>query len=219
MSSETTFTATFGSVSDTCTVTVGPSYLFYDDCTSDRSNEYSNQSIQASSKTNYLPLTYNSAGYYTIQATRNEGAHYAKWIDDVTGEDNLKFTCEVSTNTLSGTNRFGIVVGDGNYKSERWQFSNNVLECQTMSNGSESMQRSSTLSLSTDTWYRVEWVISDTSYTFTVKNMSDTVLYTYTGTFSSSIITSSTTKRYGLYYLNYSSTAIKKYRNIKVESL
>ena len=34
VSSETTFTASYQGATDTCTVTVGPSYLFYDDCTS-----------------------------------------------------------------------------------------------------------------------------------------------------------------------------------------
>lgn len=215
-----TFTASYSNVTDTCTVTFS-SYLFYDIPNSDRSSEYTNASIQTSSKTNYLPLTYNSNGYYTIKATSNEGNHYAKWITSLDGLDNVRFSCEVSTNSFSGTNRFGIIIGDANnYKSERYQISNKTLEHLKQSGTStETVMDSHSLSLTANAWYKMEYIVQGTSFTFTISDMNDTVLHTNTGTFNSSVITSSTTKQYGLYYLNYGSSYQKMFRNIKVESL
>ena len=220
-SGSTTLTASIGGVSDTATVTVQQGYLFYDDCTSDRSSEYANASIQASSRTNYLTLTYNSNGYYTIQATNNEGNHYAKWITALDGKDNIRFSCEVSTNSFNGTNRFGIIVGDvNNYKSERYHIANKTLEHLKQSGTTtETVIDSHSLSLTANAWYNMEYIVQGTSYTYTISDMSSNVLYTTTGTFDSSVITSSTTKRYGLYYLNYGSSYQKKFRNIKAESL
>jgi len=216
---ETIFTATYSNVSDTCTVTVS-SYLFYDDCTSDRSSEYTNASIQTSSKTNYLPLTYNSNGYYIIKATSNEGNHYAKWIPALDGLDNIRFSCEVSTNTLSDTNRFGLVVGTSDYKSLHFQITSNKMEGATFRDNSYRVIDTQTISsLATNTWYKMEYTVQGTSYTFKLADMSDNVLYTKTGTFSSDIITVSSTKQYGLYYLNYGSSYQKMFRNIKAESL
>ena len=215
-----TLTASYSNVSDTATVTVSQ-YIFYDDCTSDRSNEYTNASIQASNRTNYLSLTYSSNGYYTIKATSNEGNHYAKWITALDGKDNLKFTCEVSTNTFNGTNRFGIIIGDANeYKSERYHISNKTLEhLKQIGTSTETVIDSHTLSLTANTWYKMEYIVEGTSFTFTISDMSSNVLYTTTGTFDSSVITSSTTKQYGLYYLNYGSSYQKMFRNIKAEAL
>lgn len=177
-----------------------------------------------SSETNYLPLTYNSDGYYTIKATSNEGHHYAKWITSLTGEDNLKLSCEVMTNTLNTTNRFGIVVGDADaLKSERFQFTNNsnyakaVGHIKMYNNIETVINYQSINSLNTNTWYRMEWTIQGTSFTFKLYDMSDNELYSETGTFDSSVITSTTNKQYGLYYLNYSPSATKYYRNIKAE--
>ena len=220
ISGTVSFTCSYQSVTDTCTVTE-QTYLFYDDCTSDRSNEYANASIQASSRTNYLTLTYNSNGYYTIQATNNEGNHYAKWITALNGKDNLKFTCEVSTNTFNGVNHFGIIIGDVNdYKSERYHIANKTLEhLKQIGTTTETVIDSHTLSLSANTWYKMEYIVQGTSFTFTISDMNDTVLHTNTGTFDSSVITSSTTKQYGLYYLNYGSSYQKMFRNIKAESL
>ena len=198
----------------------GSTILFEDDCSSDRSNEYTNDSLQSSSYTNYLSMNYNSNGYYTIQATNNEGNHYAKWIDVLTGKDNIRFSVEVSTNVLNGTNRFGIVVGDNTaYKNERYHLSNQ-LEHQIFVGTSETLLDSHSITgLSANTWYRLEYEIQGTSYTFKVLDMEDNELYSTTGTFDSRVITSSTTKRYGLYYLNYYPTGAKMYRNIKAESL
>ena len=194
--------------------------IFYDDCSSDRSDEYTNGSLQTSSNTNYLSMNYNSNGYYTIQATTNEGNHYAKWIDVLTGKDNIRFSVEVSTNVLNGANRFGIVVGDSTaYKNERYHL-NNQLEHQIFVGTTETMLDSHSITgLSANTWYRLEYEIQGTSYTFKVLDMMDNELYSTTGTFDSRAITSSTTKRYGLYYLNYYPTGVKMYRNIKAESL
>lgn len=218
LSTSATYTCSYSNVSDTCTVTVS-SYLFYDDCTSDRSSEYTNASIQTSSKTNYLPLTYNSNGYYIIKATSNEGNHYAKWITSLDGLDNVRFSCEVSTNSFNGTNRFGIIIGDVNdYKSERYQISNKTLE-HLKQTSTETVIDSHPLSLTANAWYKMEYIVQGTSFTFTISDMNDTVLYTNTGTFDSSVITSSTTKQYGLYYLNYGSSYQKMFRNIKAESL
>ena len=218
ISGTVTFTCSYSNVSAQCTVT-GQTYLFYDDCTSDRSNDYANASIQASSRTNYLPLTYNSNGYYTIKATSNEGNHYAKWITALDGKDNIRFSCEVSTNTFNGTNRFGIIIGDENdYKSERYHIANKTLEhLKQIGTTTETVIDSHTLSLTANAWYKMEYTVEGTSYTFTIKDMSSNVLYTTTGTFDSSVITSSTTKQYGLYYLNYGSSYQKNFRNIKAE--
>ena len=165
-------------------------------------------------------MTYNSNGYYTIQASRNEGNHYAKWINTLNGEDDLKLTCEVNTNTLSDTNRFGLVVGTSDYKSQHFQITNNKVEGATFRSNNYSVIDSQTISsLATNTWYKMEYTVQGTSYTFKLSDMSDNVLYTKTGTFPSNIITSTSTKQYGLYYLNYGSSYQKMFRNIKAEPL
>ena len=216
--SDGTLTATYEDATDTCSITYS-AYIFYDDVTSDRSNEYYNESLQSSSRTGYLALTYNSNGYYTIQANNNEGNHYAKWIDILDGEDNIKFSCEVATNTNNGGNRYGIVVGTDNYKNERYQITNGKLEHQTFRGTTETLLDTQNLGLSANTFYKLEFIVQGTSYTFTISDMSDNVLYTTTSTFQSNVITSSDEKKFGLYYLNYYSSGIKMYRNIKAEPL
>ena len=213
-----TYTATYNNVSDSCTV-VYSSYLFYDDVTSDRSSEYRDESVQSSTKTGYLTMSYNSEGYYTIQASRNEGNHYAKFIPILDGEDNIRFSCEVATNANNGGNRYGIVVGTSNYYNERYQITNGNLEHQTFRGTTETLLDTQNLGLSTNTWYKMEFVVQGTSYTFTLSDMSDNVKYTVTRTFQSNVITSSSSKKYGLYYLNYYSSGQKRFRNIKAESL
>ena len=194
-----------------------PTHLFYDDVTSDRSSEYRNESLQSSNKTNYLAMSYNSNGYYTIQASNNEGNHYAKFIPILDGEDNIRFSCEVNTNTNNGANRYGIVVGTADYKNERYQITNGNLEHQTFRGTTESLLDTQNLGLSTNTWYKMEFVVQGTSYTFTISDMTDTVLYTTTSTFQSNVITSSDDKKFGLYYLNYGSSYQKMFRNIKAD--
>lgn len=220
-SQDGTLTATYNNASATATVTVQTSVLFYDDCSVDNSSVYEDGSLQTSSYTNYLPLTYSSDGYYSIQSSRNEGNHYAKWIPVLTGEDNLTFSCEVNTSILYSANRLGIVVGDANaYKSERFQFASNVIEHQTFVGTTETRLHYQTISsVQANTWYKMEFTVQGTSFTFKLYDMNDNELYTYSSTFQSSVITSSTTKKYGLYYLNYYPNAVKYYRNIKAESL
>lgn len=218
-STNITLTASYSNVSDTASVTYA-SYLFYDNCTSDRSSEYANASLQTSSNTSYLTMSYNNNGYYKIQATSNEGNHYAKWISSVTGEDNLKFSAEVMTNSFNGSNRFGIVVGTSDYKSERYQITGTNIEHQTFVGTSETLLDSHSISSAqTNTWYKMEFIVQGTSFTFTLSDMNENELYTVTSTFQSNVITSSSTKQYGLYYLNYYPTGEKNFRNIKVESL
>lgn len=219
VNSETTFTASYSNVSATCTVVVQSSYLFWDEVTSDRSGEYRNESLQSSTKTGYLSMSYNSNGYYTIQASNDEGNHYGKFIPILDGEDNIRFSCEVASNVNNSGNRFGIVVGTDNYKNERYQISNGNLEHQTFSGTTETLLDTQHLGLSANTWYKMEFVVQGTSYTFTLYDMSDNVLYTTSSTFQSNVITSSSTKKYGLYYLNYYSSGQKRYRNIRAESL
>ena len=195
-------------------------YIFYDDCSSDRSNEYTNGSLQSSSNTNYLSMDYNSNGYYTIQATTNEGNHYAKWIDVLTGNDNIRLSAEVSTNTLNSGNRFGLIVGDSTaYKSMYFQITTRM-EQQTMVNTTETnVSNQNITGLSANTWYKMVYEVEGTSFTFKLLDMSDNELYSTTGTFPTTVITSTTNKRYGLYYLNYYPTGVKMYRNIKAETL
>ena len=223
ISTDTTFTCSYSNVNDTCTVTV-PTYLYYDIPDSDRSSTYTDKSLQRSNYTNYIPLTYNSAGYYTIQASsgNTDYNHYVKVIPTLTGENNIKFSCEVKTNIFDGGNRFGILVGDNNaYKSQKFQIASNKLEILTLVGpATESNVKTETISsLATDTWYKMELTVQGTSYTFNLKTLDDTVLFTYTGTLSASVITSSTSKMYGLYYVNYMPTSIKYFRNIKAEAL
>ena len=219
-SESTTLTASIGGVSDTATITVS-SYLFYDDCTSDRSSEYTNASIQSSTKTNYLPMNYDSTNHrYSIKATSNEGNHYIKEISTLTGTDNIRLSAEVMTDTLHSNNRLGLVVGDSTaYKSTYFIITSLMQQEIMINNNDSSVSSQSIAGLSANTWYKMVWEIQGTSFTFKLLDMSDNELYTKTGTFPSTVITSTTTKRYGLYYLNYYPTATKYYRNIKVEAL
>ena len=166
-------------------------------------------------------MNYDSTNHrYGIQASSNEGNHYAKWIGALTGKDNIRLSAEVSTNTLTSNNRFGLIVGDSTaYKSMYFQITTRM-EQQTMVNTTETNVSNQNISgLSANTWYKMVYEVDGTSFTFKLLDMSDNELYNKTGTFPSTVITSSTSKRYGLYYLNYYPSATKYYRNIKAEAL
>ena len=166
-------------------------------------------------------MTYDSTNHrYSIKASSNEGNHYAKWITTLTGKDNIRLSAEVMTNSLNSGNRFGLIVGDSTaYKSMYFQITTR-LEQQTMVNTTETNVKNQNISaLANNTWFKMIYEVSGTSFTFKLLDMSDNVLHTETGTFPSTVITSSTNKRYGLYYLNYYASGTKYFRNIKAESL
>lgn len=100
VSAETTFTATYQNVSDTCTVTVGPTIIFQDDCSS--SSGLTNYGNIVSLEGSYTgaTLTYNSTeNAYAIASTGNGVKVFP--ITALNGLDSFKLTMKIKGRATS----------------------------------------------------------------------------------------------------------------------
>ena len=110
VTADTTFTASYSNVTATCTVNV-PSHLFYDDCTSDNTSQYTTL-LQVNKTTTNATLTYDSTEQaYTFIGS---GGDYfvGRVIPDIRGQDNLKIRCKVKFKNTNSYNQFFIILSD-----------------------------------------------------------------------------------------------------------
>ena len=108
VNSDTTFTASYSNVSATCTVTV-PTYLFYDDCSTDKTSQYgSSVSLDGKSTTESLSF---STDHYILSGS---GSGFAGFIIPNVNQDNVKARIKFKLTQTSNAayNQFGFGVGN-----------------------------------------------------------------------------------------------------------
>lgn len=209
LSADTTFTCSYSNVSDTCTVTV-QTYLFYDDCSTDRSSEYTTKGNQT--------ITYNSAGYYTIKVTSQSCPNVK--INSFTAPDTVKIS--VDFKMTSGSNiqpkiclydeskskGYGLRVTQNN---SRWN-----LQTYTSWTDCGNNLKETTQSVSLNTWYHLELTVDGNDLTGKIYDSGGTLLNTIT---SSGSLNLSSTGNYVGIGLNYTSNTYMDIKNIKAEAL
>ena len=192
------------------TPTPTPTVLFEDDCSSDRSNEYTTQGTQT--------ITYNSNGYYTIALTTQSCPNVK--INSFTAPNTVKISMDMYIQ--SGSNAqpkiylfdesqnkgYGLRVTQNN---SRWnlQTITSYTDC-----GTNLIETS--LSTSTGTWYTLEVIIDDNDLTGNIYNSGGTLLETITATGGLNL---SSTGNYVAIGANYTSNTILRVKNIKVETI
>lgn len=187
VSTATTFTASYSNVSDTCTVTVGPSYLLYDDCSSSSglSNYGSSAVVFERNSTN--TLAFNTDEYLLSGSTccfsgREVLAMHG--VDD--GRLRIKF--KLNTTSNAAYNQFCIFCTDktvnNNPPYEYGCRVRNDKKFQYFSIGSESTIYTHSVAYSTD-WFYLEAIKEGTSWTIKLYDSSLTELATDTRTLSS----------------------------------
>lgn len=110
VSSTLSFTASYSNVTATCTVEASQ-YLFYDDCTTDNTSQYTTL-LQVNNTSTNATLTYDS----TEQAYSylGSGGDYlvGKVIPNIRGEDDIKIRCKVKFKNRNNYNQFFIILSD-----------------------------------------------------------------------------------------------------------
>ena len=208
-----TITATYGSATDTCTVTV-QTYLFYDECNSSEGLSNYGTARNSRTSTSYsasLTLTDNS--YYTVtQSTNNANGHIP--ITPLTGKEDIKITME--TYTPSGGNT-GIGLTIWNSTSARLFMGiqdSGKLHRVSLING-QTVDTDITQLNAYSKWIKHEYTIDETNNSFVLKLYEgETLLYTYTDTLKLSI-DSNTVYAIGRQWY----TGSARIRNIKAEYL
>jgi len=208
ISAETTFTASYSNVSDTCTVTV-PSYLFYDDCSTDRRSEYS--FISGGSWKTTGSVSYDSTNHcYNITTASIEGMNGLKVNDLTVG--NCKITAKLQYNSTNANRQFGIGLLNNTSTFIYARYESNAAGINIVENNA-TVKKSSTQSLSTNTWYTFELIRNGTTLTMSVYNDSGTLLKSIE---TSSSILSGTDIPY-LYF--YGGSKNYKIKEVKVEAI
>lgn len=179
VSSETTFTASYGSVSDTCTVTV-QSYLFYDDCTS--STGLSNYSLLTLRGSTSPTLTFDSTNscYVLANTVRSSEGHSLMAIDSLAGENSyvMQFKTKPYNTTDNGGSGYAYKGNNGMYSiyymyKTGGSDSGNI----TINQGSSDSMQSNIGSNHRDEWLTHVVTVSNGKVTYVLKDSADTVLY------------------------------------------
>ena len=220
ISAETTFTCSYQGVSDTCTVTVGPTYLFYDDCSNSSGLSNYGTSVLVRGSNAVATLEYDSTE--NCYALYGQGNYHAMVpIPALNDEDQYSIEMEIkmasSQYRIAGfyldnrndTTSYGmdmsLSVYDRRIHSRQYRVS---------SDGSE--QNSSTSNqITADTWYRLRMTVNGSSLTGTLYNLEGTQIVTITKSLSVS------NKQMGLFVFCEKGTSGSRVyiRNIKAESL
>ena len=183
LTTSATYTASYQNVTDTCTVTVGPSYLFYDACDSSSglSNYGTPVGVGSTISTNYT--SYNSTeNAYDVRTNGDWGMIP---ITAMTGQDNYKISMLVKTKGTHGANRggFGFLASDSTNVFPCWKIEGNGACNYTLKQGSsEPNTKVCDTTSPSSNWYKIEVSKQGTSYTCKVYNSSDTLLGTHTTT-------------------------------------
>ena len=172
ISSDCTLTCSYDNVSDTATVTVGPSYLFYDDCSTDRRSEYS--FISGGSWKTTGSVSYDSTNHcYNITTASSEGMNGLKVNDLTVG--NCKITAKLQYNSTNANRQFGIGLLKNTSTFIYARYESNAAGINIVENNA-TVKTSGTQSLSTNTWYTFELIRNGTTLTMSVYNDSGTLL-------------------------------------------
>ena len=202
VNSETTFTASYSNVTDTCSVTV-QSYLFKDECSSDNTSQYGT-SVSLDGKTTTESLSF-STDHYILSGS---GSGFAGFIIPNVNRDDVKVRIKFKlTQTNNGAyNQFGIGVGQvGAVTTNNGLRARNDKKLQqfNFTNGTETEGNVYTHSnyFSTD-WFYAELIKQGTSLTIKLYDKNLTQLATNTRT-----ITNYTNPQYIFYNLSVRGTS------------
>jgi hypothetical protein len=210
ISADCTITATYENVSDTATVTVGPSYLFYDDASTSRISEYSTQGRQT--------ITYDSNGYYTIAVTSQSCPNVK--INSFTAPNKVKISLDMYIQSGSNAQPKIYLFDESKNKGYglRVTNNNNKWNLQTITSYTDcgNNLKETSLTISKTTWYTLEVIIDNNDLTGNIYNSGGTLLETIT---SSGNLNLSSTGNYVAIGSNYTSDTILRVKNIKVEAL
>lgn len=203
-----TLTATYSNVNDTATVTV-QTYLFYDDCSTDRRSEYS--FISGGSWKTTGSVSYDSTNHcYNITTASSEGMNGLKVNDLTVG--NCKITAKLQYNSTNGNRQFGIGLLKNTSTFIYARYESLATGINIVENNA-TVKKSGTQSLSTNTWYTFELIRNGTTLTMSVYNDSGTLLKSIET--SSSILSGTDIP----YFYFYGGSKNYKIKEAKVEAL
>jgi hypothetical protein len=181
ISGDTSFTASYSNVSDTCTVTVGPSYLFYDACdsASGLSNYSSSINIYKNSGTGTISYNSTQNSYYI---TGNNGYAIIIPIIPMENLDNYKLTFQYKHQSIGAYCQPSVYVYDKNVSSYPTVYGvrhrgDKIINCQKFVNNGDTGANQVTVSDASNQWFTLEMTKSGTNLSFKIKNSSDAVIY------------------------------------------
>ena len=215
ISSDTTFTASYNNVSDTCTVTVQTGPLFYDDCSTDRTSDY--ELLNVSGFRNSLATwSYDSTNHrYNLGTGSYNNANYGLLIKNLT-VGSCKITAKVQVNS-SGNVQIGVGLHNNSDTSvqivSRLVKTNNSTSIIRVNPDTSIANTSQTLSTNTD--YVLEFTNDSGSLTYKLYNSGGTLLKTLSGT--TSLLSSNNNTPF--LFFAYQSQQTAKLKELKVEAL
>ena len=195
------------------TPTPTPTVLFYDDCSTDRSSEYSAVNISGFSTPS---IVYNSDGYYTINSSSS--GNKGLYIGNLSDLQDFKMSMKINRITISGNRQVGLALvntSNNYYLISRFESSNNSMNVYTQTN-STNVFISVSQTLSNNSWYTLEFTKEGNDYTVKCYDAEGTLLNTGTGT-NTTFDNVSTLKAF--IFLAWDSNKEFRIKDIKVETL
>ena len=194
ISSDCTLTATYDNVSDTATVTVGPSYLFYDACDSSSGLTNYGTPIMMKGRGGSVELTYDSTNNcYKVNPTSNSaGETMCIPITPMNSKDNYKLTFKIKHGSTVAQNQPSVFVYDNTLSAPTFYgiryMGNGTMTCHTFNqstdNGTNSVSYSTGIS---SKWFTITLQREGTSLTLKVDDENGVNRYNKTHTASGNI--------------------------------
>lgn len=177
ISAETIFTASYSNVSDTCTVTTGPTILFYDACDSTYKSENYGTIIPVSSSTTTNYTAYNSTeNAYLVRANGDWGCLP---ITALTGKDNYKLSAYFKprgTTTHLYRGGFGFFEQNTTTPFYNFRIQGNGELSYSKFTGSSEKDQSQTMNLNVSNYHKMEIIKQGNNYTFNWYDTDDTTI-------------------------------------------
>lgn len=212
ISADTTFTATYSNVSDSCTVIVPVSpYLFYDECNSASGlSNYANPvTVRRSGN---CTLAYDSNGYYTTKITGTTAFQVLHPIISLDGKNIHKLTVELYPETGTNNGAGLCIFNDtNNFFSLYTNYQNRIYETSRL-NGNEIDTNRGSCSVM-NKWQKYEFILENGTVTLNVYDLSDNRVFTTTTNLR---ITIGSSTKIGIAQ-TWQADNVVRIRNIKVE--
>ena len=175
-SDSTTLTATYQNVSDTATITVSP-YIFYDECTSDLTNQYT-EVLRYNGASTVPTLTFDT-NHYIFDASSRSDSFTGYVIPNIRGYDNIKISAKVEMKSTSAYCQIGIGFADSLTINNGGQFSFYRIRGDKLIDWVEGSYTTSWHSnaVQPNTIYYIELVKEGGKCTFNVYDSNKTLLY------------------------------------------
>ena len=189
ISAETTFTATYQGVSDTCTVTVGPSYLFYDSCASDNTSQYTKfYEIWGSGSSPNTVLSFDTDHY----VLKNNASSFSTCCLPVTaGLDDWVLTAKIRAVSSSSDKGGGVGIAQDKEKGvglfqPNSKTTKHLILYNPNQTGGNVASNVAVSNLTTNDYNTYELTKDGTSLTFKIYNSSDTQVFSKVVTITNS---------------------------------